>query len=80
MAIILTRTQQKILDVFDDGLRHRREELLAVMNHGSTAKNLGPHILFIRRELRRVGEDLALIKVEGETWYQRVRKLSWRGA
>lgn len=55
----LTPTQQKIIDLLSDGLKHSREELHNLINPNAGNKNVQVHISYLRKILQARGEDIA---------------------
>ena len=55
----LTPTQQKIIDLLSDGLKHSREELHNLINPNANKSNVHIHISQLRKLLLSRGEDIA---------------------
>jgi hypothetical protein len=74
----LTPTQRRMLDVLADGEPHRKVELHACLDKPTgPLRNIATHLMMLRRELRRHGEDILTVREPGqETTYRYVRVLT----
>lgn len=70
-----TPTEQRILDVFSDGERHTRDELLACLDDLSIESSIRPHIARLRVKLHRRGETIETVWVQRRCQYRHVRLL-----
>ena len=69
-----TPTQRRMMDVLEDGLLHRKEELHACLwDEAGDPANVRPHLTALRNKLRPLGQSVAFIEVDGQGYYQRVR-------
>lgn len=68
-----TPTERRMLDILDDGLPHRREEL-----HACLGDELAPlsaiqnHISRLRAKLKPKGHDVLCVSRDNTRYYQRV--------
>lgn len=71
-----TPTQQRMIDVLSDGLRHTRKELEACLDDelAETHSAVSVHLTAIRKILRPIGQDV-ILEYEGQnrTYYRHVR-------
>jgi DNA-binding response OmpR family regulator len=71
-----TETEQKILEVFSDGLKHSKEELLLVLPDDLASVNvIKTHICNIRKKLKPRREDILNTRYYTRVYYQHVRLL-----
>lgn len=54
-----TPTEQRIIDVLSDGMRHKQDELLkCIEDELATPSNLYSHISRIRKKIHPIGRDV----------------------
>jgi len=73
-----TKTQQRILDVLSDGLRHQNQELKELLPDQEADglakhKTVIVHIVHIRKKLRPIGQDILCEFYNRKKYYRRVR-------
>lgn len=72
-----TPTQQRIMNVLNDGLTHPKSELMACLDDEMSDKsNLSVHLTYLRRKLRKKGLEIVSSKHGGNTTYRLVRTLT----
>lgn len=72
-----TVTQQKLIDILQDGLPHNRFELRdAIDGELTSLTNMQNHVSHIRKKLRPIGQDIICELVHGRICYRHVRLLS----
>lgn len=71
-----TPTEQRMLEMLSDGMRHLREELhTCLWDEQSSLKAIRVHICRLRVKLRRFGEDLICETDGRRLYYRHVRLL-----
>lgn len=72
-----TPTQVRILEVLKDGMPHRPNELRDCLNDEACVQsNLRAHLTFLRKKLRRMGQDIICECGQGRRmFYRQVRNL-----
>lgn len=55
-----TPTEQRLLAVLGDGMKHTRNEMLAALDEMADRKALSQRVFHLRRKLRLVGHDIAV--------------------
>ena len=69
-----TPTEQRIMDLLDDGLPHRREELHRCLSDELAALSaIQPHLSRLRRRLNPKGIDILCILKDRTLHYQKIR-------
>lgn len=72
-----TPTEQRIIQLLNDGLLHSREEIHTCLDDElSDISAIRPHITHIRNKLRPFGEDIMCRRHNGSYYYQQVRLVS----
>jgi DNA-binding winged helix-turn-helix (wHTH) protein len=68
-----TRTETRILNLLNDGLHHKRDEVFKCLDdEWASNAALQSHISKIRAKLRPLGQDIALERRNWASWYRRV--------
>lgn len=68
-----TPTEQRILDLLEDGLPHSRKDVIACLNDEmATRLNLNPHLTHLRNKLRPLGQTIICELVKKAIFYRRV--------
>lgn len=71
-SVGLTKIQLKMIEVLSDGKMHKVERLRECLSDElCTSQNVMPHLTAIRKILRQMGEDVALIRISGKVYYQK---------
>ena len=72
---LFTPTQQRIVDVLQDGQPHHRNELFQCLNDDlTTYTTLKVHLCNIRKVLRPLGQDV-ICELSGQQVYYRLARL-----
>lgn len=66
-----TPTQRRILAVLSDGRPHPYGDLIACLyDDQGTAANVQPHITYLRRKLKPLGQTILGVRVRGRHCYR----------
>lgn len=78
MTVLLTPTEQRIIDLLSDGYPHHRLDLMKLLDDDMTSwKTLAVHVYNIRRKIRPTGRDVIteLVNPRAHPHYRLVRLL-----
>jgi hypothetical protein len=68
--LLISPIQKKMLAVLSDRQRHSPEELHACLSDEMTPiRNISPHLAYLRRALRPLGQDIISQRLSGKTYY-----------
>lgn len=71
-----TPTQQRILELLSDGLRHKRDEVLACLGDDmASLDTMQIHIVYLRKKLNPKGTDIVCQVYNGGYYYRHIRML-----
>lgn len=73
-----TPAERRILDVLQDGMRHKRDEVFEALKNGDTQMDrtaLHNHMQRIRQKLRPKGQDIVCEMYQQGLYYRHVRLL-----
>lgn len=74
---VLSPTQQRIMDVLQDGLAHPFSEVAACINDEMSGRaNVRVHVSNLRRAVQRGGLSIAMHIRQRVTYYQLVRTMA----
>lgn len=77
MSIQFTPTEQKIIDILQDGRPHHRSELRDALDGEFTALvNVQNHLSRIRKKIQPMGQDIVCELVNRRICYRQVRLLA----
>lgn len=77
--VSFTPTEERILEVLGDGVRHKRKELHRCLSDELTnVKTIQFHLSKIRQKIRPMGRDIVCIFNNQTIWYQMVQVLDAR--
>lgn len=73
---LFTPTEQRMLNILNDGFRHSKKELATCLDDELTeAKTILWHLFNLRRKLKPKGLGVLIEKDKGSTYYRQVRFL-----
>lgn len=73
----VTPTQQRILDLLSDGMRHSREEVFTCLNDElQKLENIQVHLCHLRKVLRPKGQDIVCELFQRRLYYRHIILLS----
>jgi hypothetical protein len=71
--------QQRIVDLFKDGIRHSVDEIANVIDKYATAENVRNHISVLRKILNPIGYDIVCETRYKRTTYRMVMMIYQEG-